>query len=107
MELTTAEEIHPVCLFPTAEAAEGFSEAVRDKRLPIRNKPAVFGNQFYTDAEDHILGEEPNLLIPAAKLDPEAATALALAHGGAAYPAHIDRLLCNLFLVTCNLTLVT
>lgn len=91
MELTTAEEIHLVCLFPTVEAAEGFSEAVRDKRFPIRNKPAVFGNQFYMDAEDHILGEEPNLLIPATKLDLEAATALALAHGGAAYPAHIDR----------------
>lgn len=91
MELTTAEEIHLVCLFPTVEAAEGFSEAVREKRFPIRNKPAVFGNQLYMDAEDQVLGEEPNLLIPATKLDLEAGTALALAHGGAAFPAHIDR----------------
>lgn len=91
MELTTAEEIHLVCLFPTVEAAEGFDSIVREKRFPIKNKPAVFGNQFYMDAEDHVLGEEPNLLIPATRLDLEAATALALAHGGAAYPAHIDR----------------
>ena len=91
MELTTAEEIHLVCLFPTLEAAEGFDAVVREKRFPIKNKPAVFGNQLYMDAEDHVLGEEPNLLIPATKLDLEAATALALAHGGAAYPAHIDR----------------
>ena len=91
MELTTAEEIHLVCLFPTVEAAEGFDSIVREKRFPIKNKPAVFGNQFYMDAEDHVLGEEPNLLIPATRLELEAATALALAHGGAAYPAHIDR----------------
>ena len=91
MELTTAEEIHLVCLFPTLEAAEAFEAVVREKRLPIKNKPAVFGNQLYMDAEDKVLGEEPNLLIPATRLDLEAGTALALAHGGAAYPAHIDR----------------
>ena len=91
MELTTAEEVHLVCLFPTVEAAEGFEKEVRKMRLPIRNKPAVFGNQFYMDAEDRILGEEPDLLIPATRLDLAAGTALALAHGGAAFPAHIDR----------------
>ena len=91
MELTTAEEIHLVCLFPTVEAAEAFEAEVRTKRFPIKNKPAVFGNQLYMDAEDNILGEEPNLLIPATRLDLEAGTALALAHGGAAFPAHIDR----------------
>ena len=82
MELTTAEEIHLVCLFPTVEAAEAFEAEVRTKRFPIKNKPAVFGNQLYMDAEDNI---------PATKLDLEAGTALALAHGGAAFPAHIDR----------------
>ena len=91
MELTTAEEIHLVCLFPTLEAAEAFEAEVRTMRLPIKNKPAVFGNQFYMDEEDRILGEEPNLLIPATRLDLEAGTALALRHGGAAFPAHIDR----------------
>ena len=91
MELTTAEEIHLVCLFPDLEKAEAFDRAVQTKRFPIRNKPAVFGNQYYMDAEDKVLGEEPNLLIPATRLDLEAGTALALAHGGAAFPAHIDR----------------
>ena len=91
MELTTAEEVHLVCLFPSLEAAERFDAEVRAKRLPIKNKPAVFGNQYYMDAEDHILGEEQNLLIPATRLDLEAGTALALACGGAAFPAHIDR----------------
>lgn len=91
MELTTAEEIHLVCLFPTLEAAEAFDREVRKARLPIKNKPAVFGNQLYVDAEDNILGEEPDLLIPATQLSLEEGTALALSCGGAAYPAHIDR----------------
>ena len=75
MELTTAEEIHLVCLFPDLEQAEAFDRAVQTKRFPIRNKPAVFGNQYYMDAEDKVLGEEPNLLIPATRLDLEAGTA--------------------------------
>lgn len=91
MELTTAEEIHLVCLFPTLEAAEGFDRAVKEHRLPIKNKPAVFGNQLYMDAEDSVLGEEPDLLIPATTLSLEAGTTLAIEHGGAAFPAHIDR----------------
>jgi len=91
MELTTAEEIHMVCLFPTLAAAEGFDREVQTARPPIKNKPAVFGNQLYMDAEDRVLGEEPNLLIPATRLSLEEGTALALSHGGAVYPAHIDR----------------
>ena len=91
MELTTAEEIHLVCLFPTLEAAEAFDSAVREKRLPIKNKPAVFGNQLYMDEKDNVLGEEENLLIPATQLSLSEGTALALSFGGAAYPAHIDR----------------
>ena len=91
MELTTAEEIHLVCLFPTPEAAQAFEQEVRLARLPIKNKPAVFGNQLYMDAKDNVLGEEPNLLFPATRLSLAEGTALALRHGGAAYPAHIDR----------------
>ncbi len=91
MELTTAEEIHLVCLFPTLEKAQAFEEKVREARLPIKNRPQVFGNQIYMDAEDNALGEEPNLLIPATRLSLEEGTALALSFGGAAYPAHIDR----------------
>lgn len=91
MELTTAEEIHLVCLFPTLEAAAAFDGDVRKARLPVKNKPAVFGSQLYMDAEDGVLGEEPDLLIPATRLSLEQGTALALSHGGAAFPAHIDR----------------
>ena len=91
MELTTSEEIHLVCLFPTLEKAQAFESRVRENRLPIQNKPQIFGNQLYMDAEDSVLGEEPNLLIPATMLSLEQGTELALSFGGVAFPAHIDR----------------
>jgi hypothetical protein len=73
------------------DRAQEFEAKVRESRLLIRNKPQVFGNQLYVDAEDNVLGEEPNLLIPATMLSLEDGTALALQCGGAAFPAHIDR----------------
>ena len=50
MELNTAEDIHLVCLFPTLEAALSFDAGVERRLLPVRNDPAVFGNQRIVDA---------------------------------------------------------
>lgn len=91
MELTTAEEVHMVCLFPTLETAMEFDEIVRKNRMPVKNRPQIFGNQLYVDAEDNILGEEPILLIPAGRLTIADAFAKVLALGGACFPAHINR----------------
>lgn len=91
MELTTAEDIHVICLFPTLESATAFDAAVSEKRIHIRNKPEIFGNQHIMDEDDRIIGEEPDLLINATMLSLEDAFDLAYAHGGVCYPAHIDR----------------
>ncbi|MBQ8746576.1 MAG: PHP domain-containing protein [Clostridia bacterium] len=91
MELTTNEDIHVVCLFPTLEDAERFDREVAKRRIRIRNKPEIFGNQLIMDEDDNVIGEEPDLLINATTLSLEDAYELVLAHGGACYPAHIDR----------------
>lgn len=91
MELTTSEEIHMVCLFPELENALAFEQEVRKHFIGVKNRPAVFGNQLFVDTEDNVLGEEELLLIPATTLSLADGYALARAHGGAAYPAHIDR----------------
>lgn len=91
MELTTAEDIHLVCLLRTCPEAEAFGRAVDAHRILIRNRPKFFGNQFFMDAEDHILGEEPNLLPNATDLSLEDAFALAQEFGAICYPAHVDR----------------
>ena len=91
MELTTAEDIHLVCLLPTLPEAEAFGKAVDAHRIRIRNRPQFFGHQYLMDAEDNVVGEEPNLLPNATILTLEDAWALAREFGAVCYPAHVDR----------------
>ncbi len=91
MELTTAEDIHLVALFPTLEQAMAFDGEVYPRILPIINRPEVFGNQWVVDAEDRILSTEERLLINATDLDVSSAISLVRHYDGIVYPAHIDR----------------
>ena len=91
MELTTAEDIHVVCLFRDLESAMDFDAYVDTRRLKIKNKPAVFGNQLIVDSEDEIVGEEEHLLINATDITLEEAHRLVTDRSGVCYPAHIDR----------------
>ena len=50
MELTTSEEIHVVCLFPTLEDAMAFNEAVDSRREKFPNRTDIFGDQLIMDA---------------------------------------------------------
>ena len=91
MELTTAEDIHLVCLLRTLPEAEAFGRAVDAHRIRIRNRPQFFGHQYQMDAEDNIAWEEPDLLPNATDLPLEDAYALACELGAVCYPAHVDR----------------
>jgi len=90
MELTTAEEVHVVCLFADLEGAHAFGEYVRAHLPPIPNRPDFFGRQILMDEEDHVLGEEPALLMGATDIPYCSVHELVRSYGGAAYPAHID-----------------
>ena len=91
MELTTSEDIHIVCLFEQLEDAEGFSAEVEKYRVPFENRVDIFGEQYYLDENDEIIGTEKNYLPIATGLDIETATSLAREMGGFVWPAHIDR----------------
>ena len=91
MELTTAEDIHLICLFPSLETALSFGRKVETLLLPIKNKPHIFGNQLITNDNDDIIGTEENLLLSSTALSVTEASAMALEFGGISYPAHIDR----------------
>ena len=65
MELTTQEEVHVVCLFPTLEEAMAFDHYVEEHLLPIPNRPETFGKQQIMNENDEITGEDPILLISA------------------------------------------
>ena len=91
MELTTAEDIHIVCLFETLEAAMDFDAFVDSKRIRIKNRTDIFGEQIICNANDEPLGQEEFLLSNATALPLEKAVESARAHGAVVYPAHVDR----------------
>lgn len=91
MELTTAEDVHVVCLFRELEDAMDFDRFIDERRPKIKNKPDIFGHQHIRDENDEIYGEEESLLLNAAFLSIEEAYAEVIRRGGVCYPAHIDR----------------
>ena len=91
MELTTAEDVHIVCLFPTLEAAEKFDDEYRSFRILYKKRKDIFGDQLILDEEDNVIGEEEHLLLNASTLSIEEAGLLARKYGAAVFPAHIDR----------------
>ena len=91
MELTTAEDIHMVCLFPDLESALAFDEEVQTRRIRIPNRTDIFGDQWVMDANDEVVDVEPDLLSNATTISVEEAPPLAEKYGGVCYPAHVDR----------------
>ena len=91
MELTTAEDIHIVCLFRTLEAAEIFDNTIQQYRVLYPNRTDVFGDQLILDANDEIIGKDDYMLPNATMLPIADAVELARQSGAYVYPAHIDR----------------
>ena len=91
MELSTAEDIHIVCLFERLEDAMRFDEAVRPHIVNIPNRTEIFGDQLILDGEDEQIGVEDKLLISATDLWMGDAVELARSYGAHVHPAHIDR----------------
>ena len=91
MELTSAEDIHVVCLFETLEDALKFDEFVHTKRILIKNRPEFFGEQLILNENEEIVGKEEFLLSNATSLSFDEILPEVKKFGGIAYPAHIDR----------------
>ena len=51
MELTTAEDIHIVCLFEKLSEALSFGEEIEKHRIRIKNRPDIFGDQLIVDED--------------------------------------------------------
>ena len=91
MEVETEEEVHILTLYPSLEAAEYASEEVYKKLPMIPNRPEIFGEQCFMDAEDNITGHEEKLLLTATALSMNSLYDLVKTAGGLFIPAHIDR----------------
>ena len=91
MEIETSEEVHILTLYPSLDAAQEAEKNVF-KNLPyVKNKPEIFGNQYYMDSKDNIIGELEQLLIVATNLDIYSVFDMVHQCGGVAIPAHVDR----------------
>lgn len=90
-EVTTSEDVHVVFLFENLESAMEFDTFLDSKRIKVKNKAEIFGNQFIVDDEDNIIGTEENLLINATTVSISECPEIAKKFGGISYPAHIDR----------------
>ena len=91
MELTTAEDIHVVCLFEALEDAMAFGAAVDEQRIRIKKRTDIFGDQIIMDDEDEPIGTEEDLLPNATMLTLDDVPPLVEKFHGVCFPAHIDR----------------
>lgn len=91
MELTTAEDIHVVCLFKELQAALDFDSTVDSHRIKYKNRTDIFGNQFILDENDEVIGTEEFFLPNATNISVESVPKIIKSYGGFCYPAHIDR----------------
>lgn len=91
MELTTAEEVHVVCLFPKLENAMDFDAYVYERLMDVTNDPGIFGTQYILNDQDERIGSLGKLLVNATSIEISDLPALVQSYGGICYPAHIDR----------------
>lgn len=91
MELTTAEEVHVICLFPTLEYAMAFDAFIAGKLISVPNREDIFGKQQIMNEKDEVTGTMKYLLINATSVSFDEAFSLAESFHGIAYPAHVDK----------------
>jgi len=91
MELTTAEEIHVVCLFDTYAQLVELQKIVDDNLPNIPNNPDFFGMQLIVDSEGNYVDTENRLLSNATHLTINEAQRHVYRLGGIFIPAHVTR----------------
>ncbi len=90
IEVQTAEEIHTVALFETAEQACSFSSKLYESLLPLDNDPEFFGDQVVIDAEENIKRFEKKALVNSSVWNLETTLDKISENGGFYFPAHVD-----------------
>lgn len=91
MELTTSEDIHIVCLFSSLNDALRYSDYIDTRRVKIKNRPDIFGEQLIMTENDEVIGTDEFLLSNATTVTVDEVKDLVESYGGVCFPAHIDR----------------
>jgi len=91
IEVTTAEEVHVLGLFPGAWAARAVGEEVRATLPEATPASARFGEELLLDARGEIRGREGKLLSAASSLSLNEAIESIHRRNGLAIASHVDR----------------
>jgi 3',5'-nucleoside bisphosphate phosphatase len=92
MEITTAEEVHVVGIFPGPISALAAADEVQETLPPADEAyRRRFGEQRFLNADGRLVRTEPKMLAVASKFDLSAAVALIHRHHGVAIAAHVNR----------------
>jgi len=91
MEMTTAEEVHVVGIFPDAERACAAGDEVRSSLPDMGDASTRFGEQRLMDAQGKILGKETKMLAASSAFGLSETVNLIKRHDGLAIAAHVDR----------------
>jgi PHP family Zn ribbon phosphoesterase len=89
-EVTSKEEVHCLCFMPDEMTLSVFQKYLDININKKKNKPIFFGNQFVTDENENILGEEEILLIQSINQTIYQISKKVDSLGGIFIPAHID-----------------
>ena len=91
LEVSTAEEVHVLCLFPCLKTAQAFEDELIGVRSKVENRKDIFGNQLIYDENDRITDAVNELLVAPTEISFDTLYTKINKHGGAFIPAHIDR----------------
>lgn len=106
LEVTTREEVHMLCYFPSVEEACAFGRLVQEHLPAVENIPTLFGEQQIRNEDDEVTGVYGKLLLQATDIGTDDLPALCMEMGGVCVPAHINRkansLIANLGFLSLN-----
>lgn len=91
VEVTSAEEVHVLCLFDDVDAAVAYGAYAHDHLTPGVNNAEYFGDQPIVDSEENIIAYDEALLIAATTLSIDSVVKMAHQYEGLAIAAHVDR----------------
>jgi len=91
IEVSTAEEVHVLCLFKSIEASSDFEAELALNYSKQINRTDIFGDQILYDASDNITGKMERMLIAPTVISFDDLYFMTHKHDGAFVPAHVDR----------------
>ncbi len=91
MEVQSREEAHLLCLFDSLDRALAWQTVVYASLPPLKNRPAVFGEQVILAENGEPIGYNERLLATSTTLSVDEVVGRVADLGGLCIPAHVDR----------------